>query len=485
MKKEILRIRGLEKRNEKTTSLRDVYLGLYAGEVIGLIGLHDSGKTLLFNILNGTETWDAGEIYLDEKQITPRDLKKSNKIFLVSDKSFLIDNMSVMENIFVIRKHATPKILLSRQLLQRQLAYYLHDLQLDIDLDKKIYELSPSEQHIIQIIKAYIHGARIILVDNIMALYSVSQHTELLRVIRRLKAEGISFIISGYQMETLRPYADWFLFLVKGSTAKVIRNQNHIKVNEKQILLGTIAPDSSTRPRKKFDEKAFEARHVSTTPNEDVSFEVNRGEIAVILDLNHTTNVNLINALLNDAQYRGHFFLAGKKIQNMRSKRKLICIADYSLREVIIDSLSLKDNLCLSAFNRISNFGFINFRIRKQIEQDFLQLYHNSGFNYSFDMGNLSQPEKMAIYMYRILIQHWELLLCMNPDAVFGYETVKVIFKQLRDMVEKGRAVCIFASTIELYSDLADYYLLAVNGKITGKYTYQELLTHLGSQSTR
>ncbi len=484
MKKEILRIRGLEKRNENTYTLRDIYLDLYEGEALGVIGLHDSGKTLLFNILEGNESWDKGDFYFDEKKLSPGDLKKSNKIFLVSDNSFLIPTMTVLENIFVIRRHTSPKLFLNQHLLRQQLLFHMQELKLEIDIDDLVQELSVSDQHIIEIVKAYIHGAKIILIENIMANYTVIQRTELLRVISYLKKEGISFILNGYQMELLRPFADSFLFLVKGSTVKVIRNEDNLQVDEKRILLGSKTYDYSAKPKKVFMESAFTARNISTTQNEDISFDIKRGEIVVILDLLHTTNANLIKALLNEIPYSGQFFLANKKLHDIRRERNRICIADYALKEVIIESLSLKDNLCLSAFNRLSKFGFINLRIRNQIEKDFLELYRLSGFHYEFDIHNLSQPEKMAIYLYRTLIQHWDLLLCLNPETVFGYETVKVIFKQLREMVEKGRSICIFASTIELYSGLADYYFLAADGKIAGKYTYQELIDHLSNQST-
>lgn len=478
MKKEILRVQKLSKSNQGKYILNNFHMNLYEGEILGMIGLNDSGKSLLLNILSGKEPWDSGMIFYDEEPISWLQLNKINKIQLIDDQAILVPTLSVLENIFIIQKHAHKKIFIRWGLLKKQFIYYLvEDLGINIDLKRIVSTLSNAEQLMVKIVKAYILGAKIIIIENMIDFLTNEEQKKFQFLINRLKQKKISFIITGYYLALLRKYADRILFIDKGSNVKIFKKVDIGNFDEDLILLGDTSPESKhfiKNTKKRFDEIIFEACHISTCPEEDISFQIKRGEITVILDLHHSTNVNIINAILGKIEYDGNFCFNGKVTYNIAKKRSSIVIVDNKLREIEVKSLDLKDNLCLSAFPRISRFGFINFRQRKQIMNDFLKIYREHGFQYEFDIHSLTQSEAVAIYIYRILIQKWKLLLCTAPELLFSYETMNLVNEQLRLMTENGRAICIFASSIEPYINLADYFYIIQNGKVQGKYSYDE-----------
>jgi ABC-type sugar transport system ATPase subunit len=448
-------------------------LSLYEGDCFGIIGLHDSGKSLLLKVINGDEDRDSGQIYFNETLITHKQLAKSRSIYLINEASALIPTLSVLENVFVIRKRNSKNIFIAWNKLEQQLTDCLTELEIKMDIQQPVKDLSFAERHIVEIVKAYLFGAKIIMADNITAHYTYQEQIIFQRLIHHLQSNQIAFILTGYQLSSLKRYVDHLLFLVKGSNVKTIRNFADQPVDENRILFGS-AIKAQRKQVREYPEIAFEAKHVSTEPGEDCSFQVKKGEIVVFVDFPSQTNANLIQSLVGQKKFQGEFSLFGRRIKKSML-RKAICIADYEMDNLVINSLNLKDNLCLSVFPRISKLNFVSKRQEGQITKDFLDLFTSENYNYTFDIKNLSQPEAMAIYLYRILIQKWRLLICTNPEMLFSYETVTIIKKLMRRMTENGRTICIFASTIEQYEDLADYYYLVSNGQIRGKLTYTEL----------
>ncbi|WP_019004503.1 ATP-binding cassette domain-containing protein [Cohnella laeviribosi] len=484
MRNEILRVHKLCKSLQNKRVLNHFHMSVYEGEIFGIVGLYDSGKSVLLNILAGREGWDSGSIFFDEVPVNPQFLKQTNKIQLIDHQSRLIPTLSVLENLIIPRRHYRTKIFVNWKKLGRHLDIIFSEFGISIDRNRIVSTLTPAEQNLIEVIKAYILGAKVILMENMMAQYTHEEQQRIKQLLFQMKKKNVTFIIAEYQLANLRKYADRILILDKGHNIKVIRCEDAESFDENKILLSGIPREKPDRPERKiYDDVVFEARHISTKPGEDVTFRINKGEIAVILDLSHSTNANLIDALAGKVKYTGHFIVDGKVIRNIAKARSSVCVAVDEPGDKIIKSLDLKDNLCLSAFPRISRFGMVSARQKRQIMTDFLKLYRDRNFNFDFNIHKLSQAEATAIYLYRIQIQKWNVLLLMNPDLLLSHETVYVIQEQLRRMTENGRAICIFASTIEPYADLADSYCIIANGKVQGKYTYSECRRFLGSVS--
>lgn len=478
MRQEILRMQNISKYSHLKQVLYDFHMNLYAGEVLGIIIFH-SEKSDLFDIIRGVESADTGQIFFDEELVSPAWLTRSRKIKLIRDEPALIPTLNVLENIYIIRKRNSHKLFIPWNLLKKQLEDCFTAFNIHIDFSRRVSTLTRAEQHMIEIVKAYILGAQVIILDNTMAQYDNVEIKKLRHLINSLKSKGISFIVIGYQLSSLQRYANRILFLVKGRTIKIMESADTLGINENDLLLEGIQADSISKTRRQPETIVFEARHISTRPGEDISFQIHQGEIAVILDLHNLTNANIINAALSKTQYSGRFLMNGQEVRNVAKSKKRICIADYASDDKIVYSLDLTDNLCLSAFPHISFFGFVNIRAKKQITKDFLEVYSRKNIAYKFDIGNLSQPESMYIYLQRLLIQKWRLLICVNPEVLFSYETGNVIKEQLRRMTENGRSICLFASTVEPYINLADHFYLADKGKIIGRYTYRELQKHI------
>ena len=117
MKNELLRVEHIGKTFLETKILNNVFFDVFKNEIFGIIGLIDSGKTVLVNILAGVYTADTGVIYLDDTEIhiTSQIDARKHGIYCINEKSKLIPNLSIAENVFVIRENNRKKYIKNKK----------------------------------------------------------------------------------------------------------------------------------------------------------------------------------------------------------------------------------------------------------------------------------------------------------------------------------------------------------------------------------
>lgn len=505
MRTEVLRIQDLSAERSSGCNLRHIYMNLYQGEVLGLAGLHDAGKSFLFDCLMGTNPASEGKIFLCEEARPAAEWTRSDKIFRIQAQSALVATQSVMENIFVIRKRKRKKWIVPWNVLMQETVSLLLDFGMEIDPKSVVTELSLVECHIVEIIKAYISGGILILIDDIMTPYASGDYDVLYKVIRRFREKGISFIICGCQMEKLQRLTDRCLFMVNGITVKMVDNVRRKQLGEIKVLMGSgirqlrvekvspspqgSAESDEVRERTKKEGKViFSARDIKTVSGKGMDFQIREGEIVVMVDFFGQWVPQMIEMIAGQKLYSGSFVLEGKKI---KKKSKKVYISDFLESNYMINCLSLRDNLCLAVFNKISTCGFLHPQKARAIERIFKEQYQievsppsqgsmeRSEEKFFFEWGSLSFAEKMAVYLERIKLQKWKVMFCTNIENVMSYELEDMITMQLKDMVRGQRAICICASSFEKYSRLADYFLLVTNEKQIRKFTYDQLCEYL------
>ena len=473
MRTEVLRIQGLSAGRSSGCDLRNVHLNLYQGEVLGLVGLHDAGKSFLFDCLMGTAMAETGKIFLYEEACPAAGWHGSERIFRLQAQPALVATQSVVENVFVIRKRKKRTLVVPWKVLRQEAGALLKEFGIAVDPQSVISDLSLVERHMVEILKAYISGGTLILIDDIMTPYNSGDYEKLYNVIRRFQERGISFIICGCQMEKLQRLTDRCLFMVNGTTVKMVDNIRRKQLDEIQVLMGgtrLMGGEKKTERPEQAGQVLLTAAGVEMAAKTMMDFQLCEGEIVVMVDFFHQWVPQLVDMVSGKRKHSGTFMLEGKRV---RKKSKRIYISDFLESNYMIESLSLRDNLCLAVFHKISTLGFLHPRKARVVERLFKEQYQNTDF--TFQWGSLSFAEKMAVYLERIKLQKWKVMFCTNIENVMSYELEDMISSQLRDMVRGRRTICICASSFEKYSRLADYFLFVTDENKIRKFTYAEL----------
>ena len=215
----ILEVNNLKKSFGSVDVLKGVSFSLEQGQVLAIIGSSGSGKTTLLRCLNFLETPDAGEIYVDGKQLTGAHLTdeqiRENRLHfgLVFQNFNLFPQYSVLENITL-----APTLLKqgSHQQITGKALQLLEKVGLSQKKDAYPYQLSGGQQQRVAIARALALSPQVLCFDEPTSALDPELTGEVLRVIRGLKDKDNTMIVVTHEMEFARSVADVVIYMADG-----------------------------------------------------------------------------------------------------------------------------------------------------------------------------------------------------------------------------------------------------------------------------
>jgi len=210
---------GISKSFPGVIALKNVNLDVGYGQVIALMGENGAGKSTLMKILTGIHQPDSGKIIYQDREIHPDNprVALSEGIVMIHQELSPIPEMSVAENILIGREPVYNILnVINGKKLREKATELLGLMDLSIDPDKKMKELSISEMQMVEIVKALSYDARLIIMDEPTSAISDREVAKLFEVILKLKEKNISFIYISHKIEEIFKIADSITILRDG-----------------------------------------------------------------------------------------------------------------------------------------------------------------------------------------------------------------------------------------------------------------------------
>jgi len=226
---DLLEVRGVTKRFPGVTALSNVSFSLRAGEVLAVIGENGAGKSTLMKILGGVHAHDQGEIALDGERVAIDSVQAATAlgIAFVHQELNNSDNLDIASNLFLGREPLSNRALglIDRKKLYRDADAILERIGMDCSSKTLVRDLAISGQQMVEIAKAISIDARILIMDEPTS--SISQHetTLLFKVIKEMKARGISIIYISHRLGEIEEIADRVLVLRDGQVSGHLEGQ--------------------------------------------------------------------------------------------------------------------------------------------------------------------------------------------------------------------------------------------------------------------
>lgn len=366
MKKELLRVEHLTKLYERVYSLDDLSFCLYEGEIIGITGLNRSGKTTLANILNGVFRQDAGTIWIDEKKvsISSPNSARSLGIYCIGQNPDLIQNLSIAENLSLFSQ-GSRKVFVNHKADLCKAQEVLNDMGLPLSAETKCFNLTLTEQRLLQIVKGFFIGCHILIIDNITNSYSVSEQQDIFSMLRLLRKRGCGVIFISQDSEQLFSICDRVLVLRKGYYAGKLYPEDYCKERLMNLLIGHPNHDLFSHDSSAIGEEIFRIERLCTRNLHNLSLSLHRSEILGISDIGSSNLQDLFWILTGDEPIEsGSIFLGGQLIrqfspENMLQNRIGFVFVSPA-RSDLFPNLTVAENINLLLLNRLSNsLGFL------------------------------------------------------------------------------------------------------------------------------
>jgi len=298
----------------------DVNLLVYAGEIHALLGENGAGKSTLMNMLSGIYTPDSGFISVEGKQVrfaSPKD-SIALGIGMIHQHFKLIDILTAKENILLGQKKKPGQS-------DKDLAKEIKDLSdkygLDIDPNKKVYQMSVGEKQTLEIIKVLYRGARILVLDEPTAVLTPQEINKLFRIMRNMKEQGCAIVIITHKLNEVMEISDRITVLRKGKSVQTVVTKEievpaliEMMVGKKVDLEIERLPGPELGERLVVDELTVYDEE-GKRALDDISFHLNGGEILGVAGVAKSGQKELCEAIAGRSPAaKGRIYFHGENI---------------------------------------------------------------------------------------------------------------------------------------------------------------------------
>ena len=263
---------------------KGVSFELYKGEVLALLGENGSGKTTLMNMLSGIYYPDEGQIYVNGNPVSIKSPKDAHNLHIgmVHQHFKLVDIFTALQNVMLgldkNKKFNEKKVRDDVQAICSRYGF-------EIDLNKKIYDMSVSEKQTLEIVKVLYRGADILILDEPTAVLTPQETDRLFDVIRNMRADGKSIIIITHKLAEVLEISDRVAILRKGEYVGTIETKDADQNVLTEMMVGKKVELKIDRPKTEVKQPLLEIRNLGVKSDDgtlaikDVSFYIRSGEI--------------------------------------------------------------------------------------------------------------------------------------------------------------------------------------------------------------
>ncbi|HSM24771.1 MAG TPA: sugar ABC transporter ATP-binding protein, partial [Anaerolineaceae bacterium] len=373
----ILQAEKITKVFPGTVALENVTFNVYEGKVNVLIGENGAGKSTLMKILAGVEQPTDGKVLLDGQEIllrTPLDAARYG-IGIIYQELNLCSNLSVVDNIYLAREVVQNGWIDKKDQVKKAVEM-IKRLEQKIDPNVLVSELRIGQQQIVEIAKALIQDARILIMDEPTSALSAAEVEILFRIIRELKAQGVSIIYISHKLEELLQIGDVITVLRDG---RKVAEEEATKVSVSWLIEKMVGRNSAalfTRKERKIGKVLLKVEDL-TAPRlgggfvlDHVSFELREGEILGFYGLMGAGRSDLVDCLAGMyLQSFGKVWLDGVPVISKTISERIDCgfvlVPEDRQRYGLVQSLSVMDNMLLASLKKYIKRYFLNQQIEK------------------------------------------------------------------------------------------------------------------------
>jgi len=219
----VVEMRNIRKSFAAVHALRGVDLVLHHGEVLGLVGDNAAGKSTLMKVLSGAYIPDEGEILIEGKNAhmtNPLDARRLG-IEMVYQDLALANNLDVTANVFLGREAVSAELgmfsVMDGRRMEQEAQRLLDRLKIAIPSVRLLVErLSGGQRQAVAIARATAFNSKVIIMDEPTAALSVAAISQVLDLVRELKAQGASIIIISHRLEDIYGVSDRLMVMRQG-----------------------------------------------------------------------------------------------------------------------------------------------------------------------------------------------------------------------------------------------------------------------------
>lgn len=477
-----LELKGITKRFGSLVANDHIDVVVEPGQIHCLLGENGAGKSTLMNVLYGLYEPTEGEILIDDKPVSfrgPGDAMAAG-IGMVHQHFMLVPVFTVAENVALGAETTKAGGFLNLDDTRRKIKEISDRYGFDVDPDALIEDLPVGVQQRVEIIKALVRDAKVLILDEPTAVLTPQDTDELLDIMRQLKSHGTSIVFISHKLREVKAVSD---------TITVIRRGK---------VVGTASPEASTTELASMmvgravsltldkapatpQETTFEVKDLTViAPSgqhvvDGISFDIARGEILAVAGVQGNGQTELTEAILGlQDRVHGSILLDGEELLGRSVKDVLKAGVGFVPEDRSVDGLigtfSIAENLILDRYDQEPFAKGISMSPAKVLENaktriDEFDVRTPSG---SLAAGTLSGGNQQKVVMARELSRPLRLFIASQPTRGVDVGSIEFLHKRIVAERDHGTPVMIVSTELDEVIELADRIAVLYKGRLVG-----------------
>ena len=467
-------MRGIHKSFGATVALADVDLAVAAGEVCGLVGENGAGKSTLMAILSGALAADRGEMVLEGAPYSPKsplDARRSGVAMIYQELS-LAPDLRVADNILL---GAEPRRfgLIDHAAMHQRARAALDELgRADIQVARRVGELSVAEQQLVEIARAIAVGCRVLVLDEPTSTLGRQDTERLFALIARLKANGHAIVYISHFIEEVREVCDRIVVLrdgrVAGSGPATLPQQELVR-----LMVGRQVEDLFPRSVRQPGEVILD---VDALLPGAATFALHRGEILGIAGLVGAGRTELLRSLFGLEPIRSGRVTVGAYVgpasPASRWAQGVGMVSEDRKGEGVALGLSVADNLTLTRLTGMGPAGLVMPSQQRGAAAAWIQQLAIKCLSPTQSVNELSGGNQQKVAIARLLHHDVDLLVLDEPTRGIDIGSKAQIYALMDSLVSvttpgrTSRAILLVSSYLPELLGLCDRIAVMCRGRL-------------------
>ena len=482
-------------------------LRLKKGHILAVCGENGAGKSTLMSILFGLYEPDSGIIKKDgtEVKITnPNDATKLH-IGMVHQHFKLVDTFTVLQNIILgeetikeyrghlnvfkrcfnwLNKHLFKIIDYQRARAEVQQIVDQYDLQ--VDLDKKVKDLSVEMQQKVEIIKMLYRKNDILIFDEPTAVLAEQEIQGFLQILRNLKKEGKSILFITHKLNEIFEVCDEITIIRKGKSIDTLAVKDTNKEEVSALMVGRKVDMNQTKPSPVTGNEILRVEHLTLVdPNSkkkivnDVCFNVRAGEIVTLAGVDGNGQQEVVYGIAGMKKSQtGSIFLNQEDISSYSVRKRIQAglshIPEDRQKYGLVLDYSIYENAVLDRYyeKSFSKCLFLNQKSIRKYGDELTEKYDvRSSGDGNTVVRSMSGGNQQKIIVGREIERGVDLLLAVQPTRGLDVGAIETIHNLLLEQRKAGKAILLVSLELDQVLALSDRILVMYEGEIVGEFT--------------
>lgn len=479
----ILKMQDIHKTFPGVKANDGVSIELHRGEVLALLGENGSGKSTLMNILYGFYKPDSGRIFVKGKEIriTSPKVAIENGIGMIHQHFMLVPVFTALENI-ILGLDLNHGLRLHQEKYRKDVQAVSEKYGLNIDLDKKISDMSVGEQQKVEIIKCLFRKAEILVLDEPTAVLTPQESEDLFQIMRRYVADGKSVIFISHKMDELMEFSDRITILRAGKLITTFQTKEtsivelaSAMVGHKVEFLKNQAQDVKTPVMVSVEGlRASDNRGVEVLKGVDL--HIREGEILGIAGIDGNGQNELSEALLGLRHVTaGKVTFAGKEITNadvntLREAGIGYVPPDRKIQGLVLD-MSIRENLIIDEvdWEQFSSGPFLKLGRIKKYAQEMVDEFDIRPALPEQKAGALSGGNQQKVIIARVFNKQPKFLVAVNPIRGIDINAAEFVHRKILELKKAGASILLISTDLEEIFNISDRIAVICDGRIIGE----------------